>query len=186
MTLALYLCRWPHFFFSTQGDKLCPEKILSKDNKASVVGLIPCKSNIKAHTEMLRSVPFLLCVCKLVQCEDLHSLSLLYCVQCAGVWTHKGLCFQSQRVKPVGVPLFQWKGAKRPICSNPRSEPAYVSCWVRPIAHQVTWIYRRAPLAKENWNLKFLILFHRARCLLEQTNTKTLRHKRGKCLRMTC
>lgn len=108
-------------FCSCEVTSFALKKILSEDNKASVVGLIPCKSNIKAHTEMLRSVPFLLCVCKLVQCEDLHSLSLFYCVQCAGVWTHKEACFQSQRVKPVGVPLFQWKEAKRPICSNPRS-----------------------------------------------------------------
>lgn len=101
------------YFFFTRGDKLCPEKFLSEDNKASVVGLIPCKSNNKPHTEMLRSVPFPLCVCKLVQCGDLHSLSLLYCVQCAGVWTHKGPCFQSRRGKPVGVPFFFFFSMKR-------------------------------------------------------------------------
>lgn len=92
---------------SREATSFAVKKILSEDNKASVVGLIPCKSNNKPHTEMLRGVPFLLCVCKLVQCGDLHSLSLLYCVQCAGVWTHKGLCFQSQREKPVRVPFFQ-------------------------------------------------------------------------------
>lgn len=88
---------------------------------------------------MLGSIPFLLCACKLVQCQDLHSASLLlvlYCELCVGVHAHKGQCFQSQ--KQASGSFFSKKKSQKANLQQPCFYSVVVSCWVGPIVFQVT------------------------------------------------